>query len=160
MKTRKILMTLLLAASATGAWAQDDAEQTLVVWLKDGSQVRYLLADEPKTTFEDGVLYLNTNKVSISYLLQNVLRYTFEGIPSVGIGQLRPGEVQVYQTEEAVNFKGLSDGTPVYVYSTDGKLLGTQTARKGETTEVSLNGLPAGTYILKVKDQTLKFYKK
>ena len=161
MKAKQILLTLLLAMSASGLWAEGNGEQTLVVWLKNGSQVRYLLSDEPKTTFEDGVLYLNTNKVSISYHLSNVLRYTFEGdMPSVGIDQLRPGEVLVSQSDNAVTFKGLADGTPVQVYSVDGKLLGTQTARKGAVTEVSLAAMPTGTYILKVKDQTIKFYKK
>lgn len=157
--TKRFLFTLLLLALTAGAWA--DTQQTLVVWLKNGSQVRYLLSDEPKTTFENGVLHLKTNKVSVSYQLQNVLRYTYEGDwLTDGIDQPRPGEVLVSQTENAVTFKGLADGTPVQVYSVDGVLLSTQTARKGITTEVSLAAMPAGTYILKVKEQTLKFHKK
>ena len=158
---KKLLTLFLLTATTVGMWAQGSSEQTLVVWLKDGTQVRYLLSDEPKTTFDNGALFLNTSKVSISYPIENVLRYTYEGdMPSVGIDQLKPGEVRVYQSEDAVTFKGLKDGTPISVYSLDGKLLSTHTARQGAATDIPLTALPAGTYILKVKDQTIKFHKK
>lgn len=169
MRMKRTLMAALASVMATAAYARscppciaDDSEQKLVIWLKDGTQVRHLLSDEPQTTFDNGALYLNTNRVSISYPIENVLRYTYEGDMDrpTAIDQLKPGEVRVYQKEDIVTFQGLKDGTPIDVYAIDGKLLGSYTAREDATTDILLTDLPAGTYIVKVKDQNIKFHKK
>ena len=46
------------------------------------------------------------------------------------------------------------------VYGSDGVLQNRQTAQSGIATVASLTGLPAGVYIIKIKDQTIKFLKK
>lgn len=161
MKTKRLCMTMLFLAATMMSMAQDNSAQTLVVWLADGTKVRHLLTDEPKTTFQNGALYLSTIRMSISYPLERVLRYTYEGnYNPVGISQLRSGEVRMWQTDDAVKFEGLEPGTPVEVYGSDGVLQNRQTAQSGIATVASLTGLPAGVYIIKIKDQTIKFLKK
>ena len=43
------------------------AETNLVVWKKDGNKVAFALSEEPKVTFSENSLMINTSTVSVSY---------------------------------------------------------------------------------------------
>lgn len=160
MKVKRILLLMLLTIATMAVWAQNTS-QAMVVWMTDGTQVRHMLSDEPKTSFLNGTLFLSSNKVSISYPLDQVRKYTFEGeYQQVNISQLRPGEVRMWETKDAVKFEGLEAGTPVEVYNMDGRMLSQQTAQEGVATIASLAEFPTGTYIVKIKNQTIKFLKR
>lgn len=161
-KLLSLLCVLLLSAGAQAATVRCQADpQRLVVWLTDGSKVYHDLADEPTTTFADGSLLLTTAKTSISYPLDKVLRYTYEGVySSLSAPTLQPGEVFFSQEADGMTFAGLPAGTLIQLFSPDGKLLGQQTAAEGQKVEVSAKGMPAGTYIVKAGDATYKFLKK
>ena len=79
--------------------AQNDATQRMVVWQRSGEKVYFDLTEEPETTFENGKLVIKTTKTTVYYLLENVLRYTFEGV-STAIDELKlkPGEVRFLTT--------------------------------------------------------------
>ena len=161
MNMKKILFLLMALVLQPMVARADDAAQQLVVWLKNGQKIRHDLADKPETRFNAGYLMLSTSKVSVSYPLTDVLRYTFEGdIPVVSVPSVKPGEIRVSQNDNAMLFDGLPDGTSVEVFTLDGKKLSAQTARKGQKTLVSLQRHPAGTYLVKVGDATYKFMKR
>ena len=161
MNMKKILFLLMAMALLPKVVHADDAAQQLVVWLKNGQKIRHDLADKPETRFNAGYLMLSTSKVSVSYPLTDVLRYTFEGdIPVVSVPSVKPGEIRVSQNDNAMLFEGLPDGTNVEVFSLDGKKLSTQTAHTGQKTLISLQRHPAGTYLVKVGDATYKFVKR
>lgn len=158
---KKILILLAAMLSLTTARAMSDGPQRLVVWLMDGTKVTHDLADQPETTFQDGALFLKTDKVSISYPLEQIRRYTYDGsFPTVGVQPVRSGEVRFSQGEDAMKFEGLPEGTTLQLYAPDGKLLSTQRAAAGLPNEVSLKGMPAGTYIVKAGEASYKFLKK
>ena len=155
-----ILLLMALVLLPTMARAADTTQQ-LVVWLKNGQKIRHDLADKPETRFNAGYLMLTTSKVSVSYPLTDVLRYTFEGnIPVVSVQDIKPGEIRFRQSTDEMCFDGLAAGTVLEVYSSDGKLLRTQKAAKGKTAVVSLKGQPAGLYMVKIGDATYKFVKR
>ena len=161
MNMKKILFLLMALALLPAVARADDAAQQLVVWLKNGQKIRHDLADKPETRFNAGYLMLSTSKVSVSYPLTDVLRYTYEGaMPPVGVPTVKPGEIRVSQNNNALAFDGLPDGTCVEVYSLDGKKLSTQKAHTGQKTLISLQRHPAGTYLVKVGDATYKFVKR
>lgn len=158
---RNILLLALLLGAAGMAWGQSTATQRLVVWLADGTTVSHDLTDEPETTFQDGALFLKTDKVTVSYPLDKVLRYTYEGeFPKVGIQPVRSGEVRFSQGADEMRFDGLPAGTTLELYSPDGRLLAVQTAAEGQPAVISLKGRPTGTYIVKAGDASYKFLKK
>ena len=161
MKVRLTILSLLLAFVATATWAQGDANQRLVVWLKDGQKVYHDLSDKPETTFSEGMLWLKTDKVSVSYPLTDVLRYTFEGVGNTGIESpsVRPNELRFMQGKDAMVFEGLPEGTTLELYSLDGKKLSTIKAQGGQRTVISLANHPKGTYIVKMGDASFKFVK-
>jgi hypothetical protein len=141
--------------------AQDDATQRLVVWLKDGKKVYHDLTDKPETTFSEGMLWLKTDKVSVSYPLTDVLRYTFEGpMTAIETPSARPGEIRFLQGHDAMAFDGLPDGTSLALYSLDGKQLSTMKAQGGKRTVISLANYPSGVYIVKMGDAAFKFVKR
>ena len=141
--------------------AQNDATQRLVVWQRSGEKVYFDLTEEPETTFENGKLVIKTTKTTVYYLLENVLRYTYEGVSTAIDGlKLKPGEVRFLQGKDYMSFEGLGEGTSLELYSTDGKKLSTMHANGGQRTTLSLAGHPAGTYIVKVGDATFKFLKR
>ena len=157
---RQLLTGLLLFIGSMMAFAQADS-QRLVVWQKSGEKVYFDLAEEPETTFENGQLVIKTSKTTAYYLLENVLRYTYEGAMTAIEGpKLRPGEVRFQQGSDQMVFDGLPDGTTLEVYSLDGKKLFTKQALGGQRTVLSLASHPAGTYVVKVGDATYKFLKR
>ena len=158
MKTKLILIMMLMEA-ATGLWAQDT--QRLVVWKTNGEKIYHELTDEPETRFNNGMLMLATKKVSISYPIAQVLRYTYEGrMPLVSVPTVKKGEVRFSQGTDEMRFEGLAGGTVLELYAPDGKLLRSQTAAEGQPAVVSVKGQPAGLYIVKVGDASYKFMKK
>ena len=159
-KTRRLLTALLMLFAMMEGHAQSDT-QHLVVWQKGGQKVYFDLAEEPRTTFENGLLVITTNTVQTTYQLSNIIRYTYEGhIPHIGPTGINSRDVVFRQGNDQMAFDGLPDGTTIELYSVDGKMLSTQRADSGQTTVVSLADQPAGTYIVKVNDTTFKFMKR
>ena len=159
MKKVFFLFAILLAMPVV-ANSQNNTKR-LVVWLTNGQKVYHDLSDEPETSFNDGRLWLETNKVSVSYPLTDVLRYTFEGkLGPTMIEKVRPGEIKFSQGDDMMKFDGLPEGTRLELYSVDGKLLDVQQTHEGESSIVSLRDMPTGTYIVKAGEATYKFQKR
>ena len=157
----KKILFLLMALVLPMVASADDETQRLVVWFTNGTKVTHELTDEPETRFNNGMLMLSTKKVSISYPIAQVLRYTYEGkTPLVNVPTVKPGEIRFSQGTDEMRFDGLAAGTVLELYSPDGKLLRTQTAASGQPAVVSVKGQPAGLYIVKVGDASYKFLKK
>ena len=159
LKAGRLLTVLLMLFTMMAGHAQTNT-QHLVVWQKGGQKVYFDLAEEPRTTFENGLLVITTNTVQTTYQLSNIIRYTHEGyIPYIGPTGINSRDVVFRQGKDQMAFDGLPDGTTIELYSIDGKMLSTQRADSGQTAVVSLANQPAGTYIVKVNDTTFKFIK-
>lgn len=159
MKQRLLILFMSLIAVASGTWA--DTQQRLIVWMKNGDKVYFNLVEEPETTFENGLLIIKTTRSTVSYQLENVLRYTYDGDITDVVGpKLRPNEIRFMQGTDQMAFDGLADGTQLEIYSLDGMKLGTIQAKGGERTTVSFSNRPAGTYIVKVGEASYKFLKR
>ena len=140
-------------------FAQIDT-QRLVVWQKSGEKVYFDLAELPETTFEDGLLVIRSSKTTVSYQLENILRYTYEGVKSTGI-DLQPSEriVSIAKDGDGVTFRNLPDGTSVSVYSANGTLVEQRTATAGQPLSISIAQRSAGVYIVKAGKETIKLMK-
>lgn len=151
-------MTLLLTFSIV-LRAQNETSQRLVVWQKSGEKVYYDLADLPETTFENGLLVIQTLHTSVQYQLENILRYTYEGVRT-GIN-LMPNEhsVNFSRNGDAVTFQGLKEGTAVNVYASNGILLQSISIHDSQPLTISVKQRPAGVYIVKCGSETIKLMK-
>ena len=155
---RKLIITIFLLVAATVTWAQSSPQ--LVVWQKSGEKVYIDLAELPETTFEDGQLVIRGSKTSVQFQLENILRYTYEGVKSTGI-DLQPSEriVSIAKDGDGVTFRNLPDGTSVSVYSANGMLVEQRTATVGQPLSISIAHRPAGVYVVKAGKETIKLMK-
>lgn len=157
---RKLFSLIATIAVVLSVMAQDDKPvQKLIVHMRDGQRLEFLLDDEPVTRFEPGKLVLQTSKQSpVMYLIENVQRYTHEGIAE-GLESpvVAPGNILVRQNNEAVAIDGLPDNANVAVYTPDGRLLISCKAVGGQTTLLSLKDLPQGNYIIHAGSASFKF---
>ena len=80
----------MLLTMAVGLWAQN-ATPRLVVWHKNGEKTYFELNEMPETTFEGGLLFIRSSKTTVSYQMENILRYTYEGV-NTSITDLQPSE--------------------------------------------------------------------
>ena len=152
---RRKLITMLLLLAATVAWGQ--TEKRLVVWQKSGEKVYFDLADLPETTFEDGKLVIKTNQATVSYQLENILRYTYQGFVATGIEQqANDRTVTVSREADEVTFGNLPEGSTVGLYAANGMLLEQFKTNAGKTFTLSIRLRPSGVYIVKAGKETIK----
>ena len=159
---KTFLLFLGLALMALPMRAQDEQPvQKLNVHMMDGQVVTFLLDDEPVTKFEPGQLILQTSgDAPIMYLLENVRKYTYEGLPEgIDAPIAAPGTILIRQNNEMMVIDGLPDKANVAVYNVDGKLLFTQQATGGRSTSILMTAYPAGNYIINAGGASFKFVK-
>ena len=160
----KKILFFALALMAGAAWAQDEQPvQRLNVHMMDGQVVTFLLDDEPVTKFEPGQLIIQSSgDAPIIYLIENVRKYTYEGLPEgIDAPIAAPGTIVVRQgkDKDMVALDGLPDKTTVSIYSADGKLLVSRQAIGGQTTVLPMTAFPAGNYIINAGGASFKFVK-
>ena len=157
---KKVLLLLLMALVLPMVASADDETQRLVVWHKNGEKTYFELNEMPETTFEGGLLVIRSSKTTVSYQMENILRYTYEGV-STSITDLQPSEraVIIAKDGDGVTFRNLPGGSAVSVYSTNGVLLEQRTAIEGQPLTVSVAQRPAGVYVVKAGKETIKLMK-
>lgn len=159
-QTKRLLLFLCILSCCTGLFAQD-ATQRLVVWQKSGEKVYFDLSDEPRTSFKDGLLIINTKDgvLETSFQLSQILRYTHEGIKT-GISEVKSNDLIVSQSNDAITLKNVAAGTILRLYDPTGTLLETQTSDGTSPILFSLSGRPTGIYLVNVNDRTYKLSKR
>ena len=157
---KNLLVFVFCTLSLFPLFSQDAPVQKLNVWKMDGTQIQFLLNDEPTTTFENGNLVITTNQGVFSYPLAQMSKYTHERLPEgIDVPTVAPGDILVRQNNEAMLIEGLPDNQLVEVYSADGKLILSQRAAAGQSTLLNLTTQPQGTYIVNVGQTSFKFVK-
>ena len=150
------ILFLLAMLMPQGLWADN---QTLVLWLKSGQKVYYELSDEPRTTFEHGILVISSNRIRSEYHLSDVLRYTYEGEFIDAVAPIVDG-TGYRQRGDELDIFGLAEGTQARLYSTNGILLDEQKVSGSKSIHFTLASQPVGVYLVKIGEQTLKFMKR
>ncbi len=159
-KTFLLFLGLALMALPMRAQGAGQPVQKLNVWKMDGTQIQFLLTDEPVTTFENGNLVITTNQGVYSYPLAQMKKYTHEGLPEgIDVPTVAPGTIMVRQNNEMMLIDGLPDNVVVDVYSADGKLILSQRSIAGQSTLLNLVAQPQGTYVVNVGQTSFKFVK-
>ena len=87
----------------------------LVVWHKNGEKTYFELNEMPETTFEGGLLVIRSSKTTVSYQMENILRYTYEGV-STSITDLQPSERVVIIAKDGTTDVRTWENCPCSVY--------------------------------------------
>ena len=130
---------------ATVAAAAHGAETALIVHQKSGGTVEFAFSEKPVVTYADGCLVVSVQGASVEYPLSDMQKFTF-------------GEVSDQYTR--IVAPAQRKPQPTCIYNVGGVLLRTLQPSADGTTPASLDGLPAGTYIIKNGTTTYKTIKK
>lgn len=139
---KKLVLSLLtLIAVTTAAWA----DTALFIHQKSGGTVEIAFSEKPVVTYSEGYLVVSVTGASVAYPLSDVQKFTFGEVDDQVVRITPPASVAPQ---------------PTYIYTIDGKLVRTLNPSEDGTTSASLNGLPAGTYVVKNGKTTYKVAKK
>lgn len=142
MRTKRIILTMLIAFITTAIWAQEANDAKIIVWLKDGTKTEILFNQMPEFLYADGNVSLQNSDTQLSWPLSNLQKFTFEDVEAS-----KPTGIKDVKTTPKLD---IAKGCVVYDLS--GKLVKRQIR--------SLSELPKGTYILKDGSVTTKVVKR
>lgn len=154
----KLLLVLSLCFYLSGI--ADEPKTQLIVWAKDGTQVAYALAENPKVTFTETDLVITANGVEVNYSLQNMVRFTYSNNTSTAITNLETDESTLKLNGESLLFPALKANSTVSVFSLNGTLVFKKTVHQSGEYSFPLSNMNAGIYIINVNDLTYKIIKK
>ena len=117
------------------------AETALIVHQKSGGTVEFAFSEKPVVTYSDGYLVISVAEASVSYPLSDMQKFTFGELSDQWTRITPPAEVAPQ---------------PTYIYSIGGILMRTLQPTEDGSTPATLDGLPAGTYIIKNGPTTYK----
>ena len=146
-----LLLLLLLYVTASFA---GDAQ--IVIKQKSGGEATLKLSTNPVITFEGANMIVTNDFTTISFPLEFLDSYTVIN----GTEWIDPVVMKPQRKNGHVIFSGLADGSQVYVYTLDGKVVAKQAANSSSITDVSLESLPKGTYIISTSNNSIKVINK
>lgn len=129
----------------------------LVFEMKDGASVTYFFTELPKLSFTAEDIVVTTRMYETSHPQKAVLRYVFTYKDPSSI--VRPQLEGFRRQGDIISIGNLNADDMVTVYSADGKLLLSVSANAHGSATVSLTLLPAGVYLIKYSDTTVKVLK-
>ena len=156
----KKLLLLIFALSGSAMWSTMQAQVKLVVHAQDGSATETPLKDIRTLVFNEGGFKLNgwNGQAMSTYSFADVQKLMFSNA-TTGVNDVVKDvpELKVKVYDRLLRLEGWNPGTPanVAVYAVSGTCAYRNASWTGE--EISLTGLPAGVYLLKVNQVTLKF---
>ena len=136
--------------------------RTLVVLTKDNVKTEFLLADKPMVKFEGKSLRITSAKADVTYMLADIIRFTYINNNPTGITTLSEDEdpTEFSYADGSIVLSNLKKGALVAVYSLDGKLVQQLKANHQGTYRISLSSLPTGVYVVKADTITYKIMKR
>lgn len=145
---KRFFVAALFIMSLCGI-AQADVQQTLTI---NGQKVEKVVS---QITFSGDNVVLHFNGSEESYPMNDV-QIDFSG--ASGINSVSTFTLNGI-VDGQLNIAGLAAGTPVAVYDVSGKKVAA-TRAQGEATQLDINNLNGGVYILKAGNQIVKFVKR
>ncbi|MBR1547127.1 MAG: hypothetical protein IJ637_00155 [Prevotella sp.] len=158
----KKLLTLFFCLFSLTVAAQDDAtaDSCLVVWHKDGSQLKFSLGESPKITYVGDSVVVETAAGAVTYAFQAIrkmtvlLEDTTTGIAAATADD--GGERPFAGSGRSVTFQPDRRDLHVSIVLPSGVVVSRFVVRSHETKTLSLASLPAGVCLINVNGVTYK----
>lgn len=146
MKT--ILLNISLLLIAVNAMAVNNT--WLMLQMRDGTEVSYLVPGTMNISFTDNTLLLSSSRFETSFSREAVRSYHFSTDIDIddGIDQPTIGSHSVQIINDEVCIYGISPSQPLKVYSTDGVLHSPHISHAPDHVVIHMSSLPHGTYII------------
>lgn len=152
MNTKNILAALLLMAVTSMVMADDSKYLTITT---NGTERDIPLPIVQRITFEDGYVVVTTAEGKHSYAISHLDKMTFTEKDDADAIEALPEQAEnLTYKDGTLAIKG--DGM-LRVYNTSGALISIANVKEGAN--VSFKALPAGVYIVRMGDKTIKVRK-
>lgn len=143
---------------AVPASAQDE-QDCLVVHMRDGGRVSYVLEETPVVTFVGNNLHVQTTAVSNDHEVAAVDKFTFEKVSS--LNDVTVGECRISVVDGVVSIQGLEPSQEVSVADIRGRIVARVGADSMGVAVLSIRDMAQGVYIVTVADgKSFKLYQK
>ena len=139
--------------------ADEGTVTSLILLLKDGTTQTYELAEQPVITVVGAELKIVANHADVSIPLSDVMRYTFQK-RTTGIDEVDTNQEVIDYKDGVLTLSGLEAGTPISLYTIDGRLLQAHTVADDGTYRQSFASLRQGVYVVKVNHKSYKIMKR
>ena len=149
-----------LAAMLLSLPAVSDEVETLHIWMADGTQTTIQLYTRPQVIFDGDVVRFESPVQSLELPANEVVRFTYSGIPiptDVNTPQVEAG---YRQDGENLYFSGDLTPDKIQLFTSDGKLLPVSVRRSSGQLCLPLSSIPQGIYVLSVNGKTSKLVRK
>ena len=156
MKMKFLLVALSVLWVVQPCLSQTDEKDCIVVHFSDDSFAVFPITDNPKITFDEGVVQILTER----YQIINVRKYTFDNTGNVGIKDVVDNSGLTFSQDG--NVITLSPkGKTVKLFSTSGIELPIKAKNNGNgMLSIDLSGYVSGVYMLSVGNESIKIKKK
>ena len=156
MKMKFLLVVLSVFWVVQPCLSQTDDKDCIVVHFSDDFFAVFPITDNPKITFDEGVVQILTER----YLLMNVRKYTFDNTGNVGIKDVVDNSGLAFSQDGNV-ITLLPKGKTVKLFSTSGIELPIKAKNNGNgMLSIDLSGYVSGVYMLSVGNESKKIKKK
>lgn len=156
MRRTRLFISLLFMLFAFGAGAQN----SLVIYLNDGSSAVFPLAELPEITFAGEDFKVTSPTATIELPRADVKTFKFEERDATAIDEVADDEAASIATDgNSVTITGIADDCLVRIFNINGQVMLTATASNG-CCSLSLEELANGLYIINYNNTTIKFLKK
>ena len=154
------MLFLLLFTSVPWVATMGGNASILEVWTKGGGRITYSLSNHPVATYSGTDLVLTTGYLVVNYPLAELQKFTF-GTETDAVKTVQSELDGRMQTQEGMLFlSGFPAGTPVAIYTLDGRTVATTAISPDGTATLSIHALATGIYVVKTGSVTHKIIKK
>lgn len=158
---KNYLLSAIFFLGAMSAIAADDG--TVNVLYLDGTSHEAVMSKVDKIEIaSDKVNVVATDGSTTSHKISDIDRIELTSSTAAGIHSATTADTHKITVRSAgytITADGLTDGTVMEVYATNGALVGKTTAKGGKAV-LDASGLSAGVYVVKAGDQSLKMVKR
>lgn len=146
-------MSIVTMSVMTNAQAQ-----ILVLWHADGTATDVNLISEPKVTFTDNTLQIESDILDMEYPAEEIVRFTFK-FEGTDIDTPKGGADYLLQDGRLV-FHHIPATESIAIYRPDGIRIPVRLTIEGNDAVLQLSLIPQGTYIISVNGKTSKIIRK
>lgn len=154
-----IIAAATLLATILGTATAAEYSHSVLVNLKDGSNVAYKFEDIPVATIDGDNLKitLGMTEQTVLYPFANIVNLTFEKKLSGVTDVKSENQVSFGLTSESLEVWGLTASTQVSIFDATGALRATGTADEAGYVAIETSNLDKGVYLVKAGAHSFKF---
>jgi hypothetical protein len=149
---RTIFTILILVLSAFVSHA--DTVTNLIITHQAGNTTVLPLETQPVLQFEGENMVVSSSQITITIPIADIVDYRF--VESSGI---KEKTISPVFSDGHVIFQGLPPSSQAYIYSLGGEMVMKEQVDSQGVVDFNLRSLPAGTYIITTKTNSLKILK-